>query len=161
MTPTATDVQNLATQSAIVIEASITPNATATARHLATGSSALALDETPVTAVKVLANRANTPTPTAITGTGFSWSHTLEPGRYVFFLLPDDQPTMGMYGIFNISGTSVVRRCPNYQTPGTYRTATGAPLSVASFEALIPRQLPLPQIAPPKMGSSIPASPAA
>lgn len=141
--PTPRDIASLAQSSAFVLEATISGNTVDTARTLGTGQNALELEETPITGVKVLSRTsATTAVPTSITGEGFSWGHLLKPGRYVLFLLSNGEPTMGMYGIIDISGATVARRCPNYSVPGTWLEGTGAPLTVASFEAELPRSLP-------------------
>lgn len=142
-TPTTADMSALLADTDIIVEGTIQSNAKTLTKVLGTGTHEVTLGATPITGVKVLATEPGTtyPTPTAIYGVGFNWYHVLTPGRYIFFLLADGRPVMGLYGIFNISGSVATRRCPNYQSPGAFVSATGAPLSVAGFESRIPRTL--------------------
>jgi hypothetical protein len=139
--PTASDFAALASESNVVVEATIGTDA-ASKIELGTGSSALTVYQTPLTAVKVLSHLPNvsaqSAAPAAINGAGFSWSDALVPGRYVLFVLANGEPTEGLYGIFDISAGTLSRRCPNYQDPSHPLTATGTPPAVAVAEAEIP-----------------------
>lgn len=143
--PSASDLAALASESSVVVEATI-GTAAASKMDLGTGSSALTVYQTPLSAVKVLSHAPNlsaqAAAPTAINGVGFSWSDTLAPGRYLLFVLANGEPTEGFYGIFDISAGTLSRHCPNYQDPDHPLAAKGTPPSVAVAEGEIP---PIPQ----------------
>ena len=153
---TVADLATLASESSMVVEATI-GSGPATSTKLGEGTSAVALDETPLTAVKVLSRVANATAqasaPTVMNGAGFTWSDLLTPGRYLLFLLDTGEPTEGFYGIFNISNGSLAQRCPNFQHPDRPLTATGTGLSVAAAEAAIPTTIAA-QVVSPKPSSA-------
>jgi hypothetical protein len=139
--PTASDFAALASESSAVVEATI-GNGAANKMELGTGSSALTVYQTPLTAVKVLSRlpkvSVQAAAPTAINGVGFSWSDTLAPGRYLLFVLANGEPTEGLYGIFDITDGTLSRRCPNYRDPDHPLMAKGTPPAVSVAEAEIP-----------------------
>jgi hypothetical protein len=153
---TLADLAALASESSMIVEATI-GFGPATSKKLSDGNSPLLLDETPLTAVKVLSRGANATAqasaPTVMNGAGFSWSDLLTPGRYLLFLLNTGKPTEGFNGIFNISNGSLAQRCPNFQNPARPLTATGTGLSVAAAEAAIPTTITAP-VASPKPSSA-------
>jgi hypothetical protein len=141
--PSAADLAELASQSSVVVEATI-GSRPATIAHPGSGATALRIDSTLLASVKVLAHlsslSAQAAAPTAMFGAGFSWSDTLSPGRYLLFL-SHGEPTNGFYGIFRIDSGTVARQCPNYQDPAHPLTATGTQPSVATAESEIPTLL--------------------
>lgn len=142
--PSAADLSDLASQSGVVVEATIGSGAAATTQ-VGSGSDAVTINSTPLTAVKVLARPSNVSAqavvPTSMVGAGFSWSEFLSPGRYLLFLLSNGEPTQGFYGIFRIDSGSLARQCPNYQDPVHPLTATGTQPAVAVAESEIPTVL--------------------
>ena len=149
---TVADLATLASESSMVVEATIR-SGPATSTKLGEGTSAVLLDETPLTAVKVLSSRvanasAQASAPTVMNGAGFSWSGLLSPGRYLLFLLDTGEPSEGFNGIFNISNGLLAQRCPNFQHPDRPLTATGTGLSVAAAEAAIPTTITAPVVSP-------------
>ena len=153
---TVADLATLASESSMVVEATI-GSGPATSKKLGEGSSTVLLDETPLTAVKVLSRVVNATAPASapavMNGAGFSWSDLLTPGRYLLFLLNTGEPTEGFNGIFNISNGSLAQRCPNFENPDRPLTATGTGLSVAAAEAAIPTTITAP-VASPKPSSA-------
>jgi len=85
-------------------------------------------------------------------------------GRYVLLLLPPrsglSSPSEGMFGMFRIVDGHPLRFCPNYDDPAHPIAASGTPPTLDDLLALIPPDLPPPDIVSPKPGAAtvIPAA---
>jgi hypothetical protein len=85
-------------------------------------------------------------------------------GRYVLLLLPPrsglSSPSDGTFGMFRIVDGRALRFCPNYDDPANPLAASGNPPTVDELLALIPPDLPPPDVVSPKPSAAtvIPAA---
>lgn len=139
--PDANAINDLATASTVVVEATVQPG-----RQSPGPSSAQVVWQFSLTAVRVVSDRGGpAPMPSSVTEMGVSDDPMLRAGRYLLFLTSAGQSffvTNGLAGAFPIASAKVGRECPNYADPANRLHASGNAPDVATIEGEVPSPLP-------------------
>jgi hypothetical protein len=139
-----TDLANAATESDLVVEATIAPTLMLVDDRGAT------IWRQPLDDATVVRARSGIPTDvdglSEIRQAGETQPGFWTPGRYLLFLLPlrnrMSQPANGMFGMFAIQDGKAVRYCPNADDPAHPFVAPGPAPTLDQLIALIPDPLP-------------------